>query len=308
MDKILITGSNGYVGNCLKNYLIDKNKNIVLLSRESQINGKKINDLSKISDWESILSGVHTVIHLAAYVHKSEFLSKKNAKINYDINCSLTQKIAKNAKIAGVKNFIFLSSIGVLGSSTNESKLNKFSKYNPYSKYTHSKMLAEVKLTKMIKADKMNIIILRVPLIYGKNSKGNFAVLLSFVKLNLPLPFRLLNKNKRSYIGINNLIDCIFFIINSKKNISGTYNICDNNDISTYELVKKIKKYSNSKSLIFPVPIVLLKLFYIIIGKRKWIESTIYSLQIDTTNEFTELEWKPKYSLDEELQKIFFSQ
>lgn len=307
MNKILITGSNGYVATCLKNYLIHKNKNIVLLSRESLIDGKKINDLRNISDWKSILTGVHTIIHLAAYVHKSNFLLKKNAKINNEINSSLTMKIAENAKTAGVKNFIFLSSIGVLGSSTNESKFDKFSKYSPHSEYTNSKMLAEIQLREMDKIDNMNIIILRAPLIYGKDAKGNFGTLLFLMKLNLPLPFGLLNNNKRSYISINNLISCIFYIINSQKNLSGIYNISDNDDISTYELVKKIKKYSNSKSIIIPVPIYFLKLFYLAIGKYKWIESTIASLQIETTNEFSKLEWKPIYSIDEELQKIFLS-
>ena len=97
------------------------------------------------------------------------------------------------------------------------------------------------------------------------------------------------------------------YVATCLKNLSGIYDISDNDDISTHELVKKIKKYSNSKSIIIPVSIYFLKLFYLAIGKYKWIESTIASLRIDTTNKFSELEWKPIYSIDEELQKIFSS-
>tara|TARA_A100001015_G_scaffold103658_1_gene115078 strand:- start:754 stop:1671 length:918 start_codon:yes stop_codon:yes gene_type:complete len=304
LDKILITGSEGYIGRCLVNQLKSNNK-ITLLSRKSIINGKQINDLQNISDWKSVLKDVNTVIHLAAYVHKANLSGKKSDKLNFDINYNLTKKIAENAKIAGVKNFIFLSSIGVLGARTRNNKFKNNSEYSPYSKYTYSKMLAEKQLRKMKDTNDMNIIILRTPLIYGKNPKGTLRSLLSIMKLNLPIPFGLLNKNKRSYISINNLVSCILSILNSNKNFSGVFNISDNSDISTYEFVKKIKKYSNSKSFIFPMPIYLLKLTLFIIGKRKWISSAIDSLQIDSSYEFDKLNWKPKLSVDEEIKKIF---
>ena len=151
----------------------------------------------------------------------------------------------------------------------------------------------------------MKVLIVRAPLVYGKGAKGNFERIQKLLQYNIPLPFYLIKKNKRSYIGINNLISFIDNLITKKDFKNGTYNISDNQDISTYELIKKLKKYSSSKSVIFPFPIIFLKLFFYLINKPQWTDSIIYSHEINCTEEMKELNWIPPYSINDQIKEIF---
>lgn len=305
MGKILVTGGDGFIGRHLINHLQTKNYDIVKLNRNSLINGSKVNDLRNVYDWTEIFDDVETVVHLAAFVHVSKKNKIKNSEINRAINVDLTKSIALGAAKAGVKKFIFLSSIGVLGKNNKNKSFNRNSEYKPYSDYTFSKKDAELELLSIDKDFEMQISIIRAPLVYGKGSSGNFKKLQKLMQFHFPLPFYLIKNNKRSYIGINNLLTFIEKVILIDRLKSDIYNVSDNQDISTFELLQLLKKYSKSKSLIFPLPIFFIKLILNLINKPQWINSMIYSLEIDCTLEMKKLNWNPPFTIEEEIKKIF---
>ena len=148
--------------------------------------------------------------------------------------------MVKDADKLGVEKFIFLSSIGVNG-KFNSRKINTKTEYNSYSKYTDSKKNIEMKLLEISKKVEMEVIIIRSPLIYGRDAPGTFKILHKAITSNLPLHFGSLKKNKRSYISINNLLDFILFVILRTENSTGIFLVSDNNDVSTSELVNLMK-------------------------------------------------------------------
>ncbi len=306
MGKIVVTGGDGFIGKHLINHLSNKNLDVTKINRETLINEHQVNDLRNIEDWTMIFKKAETVIHLAAFVHLPNKDKRKNIDLNKSINTNLTRSIAIGAAKAGVKKFIFLSSIGVLGKKSNNKKFNRNSKYNPYSDYTFSKKDAEIELLNLEKDFEMHVLIVRAPLVYGKGSRGNFKKLKNLLRYHIPLPFYLIKNNKRSYIGINNLVSFLTCLILKKNTKSDIYNISDNHDLSTYELMKKLKKYSSSKSIIFPIPINLLKIFFNLINRPQWIDSMIYSLEIDCADEMKKLNWSPPYSIEDQIKEIFY--
>ena len=138
MDKVLITGSNGFVGSNMSKLLAKYSINVRNISRKTVLNGKLIGDFKNINNWSDIITGTNIILHFSAYVHKK---NKKKLNLNNekdDIDTQITLKIANAAAKIGVKKFIFLSSVGVNGKNFLKA-VNSKSKYNPYSNYTLSK-------------------------------------------------------------------------------------------------------------------------------------------------------------------------
>lgn len=304
MSKILVTGASGFVGSKMCKLLLNQAFDVKGISRHTIHKGKIIGDFHNIHDWTDIINDCKIILHFSAIVHKKDkkFLSHSN-KCN-DKDYKSTIQLVKDADKLGVEKFIFLSSIGVNG-KFNSRKINTKTEYNSYSKYTDSKKNIEMKLLEISKKVEMEVIIIRSPLIYGRDAPGTFKILHKAITSNLPLPFGSLKTNKRSYISINNLLDFILFVILRTENSTGIFLVSDNNDVSTSELVNLMKIKSKSKSIIINFPPVLLKLIFSIIGKKNWIYSTMMPLQIDCQETTNKLGWQPPYVLEDEINKIF---
>lgn len=225
--KVLITGSNGFIAQYFKKKYENSNDGIdyQFLSIRNK-------------DWEEIdFSLFDTVIHLAGLVHKNE---KKIPESEYiDVNYTLTQKIADKAKLFGVKNFIFFSTFSVYGKigSLNQIEIiDSETKPNPVTKYGKSKFLAEEYL-KYIANDSFIVTILRIPMVYGENSPGNYTKLINFSsKIRV---FPLLN-NQRSAVHIDKL--CFELIKIIKNPVNKILIIQDEEYINTSLLIKKEAK------------------------------------------------------------------
>ncbi len=304
MLNTLITGSNGFVGSNMSDLLLSNLIKVKKISRDTKYKGKIIGDFSKIDDWTDIIGDSNIILHFSSRVHK-KMKNINYSKIDYDADTIITLKLAKNAAKLGVKKFIFLSSIGVNGQISAQ-KFNRNSKYLPFSQYTNSKRNTEVKLLELQNNTNMEIVIVRSPLIYGKNAPGTFNLLYKALINNFPIPFGNIKDNKRSYISINNLTDFILFIILRNEKTNGIYLVSDNHDISTYDFMKMLKSKARSKSYIFWFPKFFLKLIFKIIRKENWISSTMGSLEIDCEETMNELGWKPPYDLENEIKNIFF--
>jgi|LakMenE18May11ns_1017448.scaffolds.fasta_scaffold9727534_1 nucleoside-diphosphate-sugar epimerase len=309
--KICVTGASGFIGKELCVQLLKEQYNVVatvrntkLLSLSEQKN-LKIREVANIdinSNWSEIFSGINCVIHCAARVHVMKE-SEEDALSSYRrVNVDGTRNLAEQAFSAGVKRLIFLSSIKVNGENTNRSCFKHTDIPSPTDAYSISKWEAEQALQKISKQTGLEVVIVRVPLVYGKEVKGNFLHLLNIVAKGIPLPFSKV-KNQRSFLGLDNLIAFLIYCIDHPKASGQTFLLSDGEDISTRDLIKKIADNMQKPSRIFSVPIFFLRFLGKVLGKSSEMNRVIDSLQIDSSFTFKFLGWKPATSINEGLYK-----
>lgn len=229
MKKILITGKNSYVGTSLKEYL-EKTHPYHYAIKELSVKG---------DEWhEHDFSPYDVIFHVAGIAHVST--SPKMEKLYYKVNRDLTFEIAKKAKNQGVSHFIFMSSMIVYGNPIN-GIIQKNTIPNPTNFYGKSKLEAE-ELLKTLESSKFKISIIRPPMIYGYNSKGNFKKLYD---LSLRLPLFPDYDNKRSMLYIENLSYFIKQVIDETK--AGIYHPSNKDYVNTSSLVKTISNKHEHK-------------------------------------------------------------
>ncbi|NKE04702.1 NAD-dependent epimerase/dehydratase family protein [Mesobacillus selenatarsenatis] len=232
MKRILITGKNSYVGTSLENWLVKNYKiySVHLISLR--------NDLWRKTDF----SQYDVVIHLAAVVHMKE--NSEMETMYFKVNRDLAVEVANRAKIAGVKQFIFMSTMAVYGEEGKigeEIIITRETKTNPKTFYGKSKLEAEYELQKMA-YENFKVVILRPPMIYGRNCPGNYSKL---EKMALKIPIFPFIDNKRSMLHVEKLNILIEEII--KNEVGGIFLPQDDEYVTTSLLVKKIAEQNGKK-------------------------------------------------------------
>ena len=202
---------------------------------------------------------------------------------------------------------IFLSSLKVNGESKINNHKNKIitinDKPNPEDEYAKSKLEAENILFEIAAKKNLEVVVVRLPLVYGYGAKGNLAKLIKLIKIGIPLPFSLI-KNKRSMIGINNLVDMLLICIKHPSAAGKIFFVSDGKDLSTKELIQFIASAMGGKANLFPFPISFLKFAGYIIGKNSEIDRLVGSLQVDISHTSQILNWKPNMNVEEEIRKM----
>jgi nucleoside-diphosphate-sugar epimerase len=309
--KICVTGASGFIGKALCVQLLKEQYSVVATVRNAKLpslstqKNLKISEIANIdinSNWSETLSGINCIIHCAARVHVMKESEVDALSVYRQINVEGTRNLAKQAFSAGVKRLIFLSSIKVNGENTNRSYFKHTDTPLPKDAYGISKWEAEQVLQEISKQTGLEVVIVRVPLIYGKEVKGNFLHLLNIVAKGIPLPFSKV-KNLRSFLGLDNLINFLIHCIHHPKASGQTFLLSDGEDISTCDLIKKLAKSMQKPLRLFPVPISFLRFFGKMLGKSLEMDRAIDSLQIDSSFTFKFLGWKPTTTTNEGLHK-----
>jgi nucleoside-diphosphate-sugar epimerase len=301
--KIIITGAKGFVGKALCTNLSKYNYfNFIALAREPlPPNFQLCPDLNQKDGWSELLTEADVVIHLAGKAHEvSNASSLGTFRL---VNTFGTSNLAKQAVIAGVKKFIFMSSIGVNGLS-NSFPFKHNDEPNPIENYAISKYEAEIELKKIAKNSDMELVIIRTPLVYGKNARGNFGKLLNVAQRNLPLPLGAIN-NQRSFVAIDNLVDLIVTCIEHPNAVNHTFLVSDDENISTSNFLKKLTLAAGKKPRLRPIPVSFLKLIASIVGKKDTVERFSSSLIVDIEHTKSTLNWKPPITLEEGIRRCF---
>ncbi|MGO4891630.1 UDP-glucose 4-epimerase family protein [Flavobacterium sp. W21_SRS_FM6] len=304
MTKILVTGGSGFVGQALLSRLSTQYSIVAPVRRPlscalNNVVYPIINGLVDLIENDGFFSDCDVIVHVAAKAHVmgvslSEFRQ---------LNSETTLRLATTAAINGVKRFIFLSSIGVNGIS-NTRPFNVADKPGPVEDYAVSKLEAEVGLKQIAAETGMEVVILRPPLVYGPNAPGNFGKLANLVRKNLPLPLGAIH-NKRSLVGIDNLVDLIFTCIDHPAAANQTYLVSDDHDVSTTELLKTMTRAAGKQPWLLPVPMSWLKFAGKITGRESVIDRLCGNLQVDITHTKNTLGWKPVVSFQEGIEKCF---
>ena len=307
MAIILITGATGFIGRNLTEYLLkNSNHRLVAAVRDTAtaclpaaVKLEQIEDITKKADWSTTLNGIDIVIHLAARAHFTSDNSSGPSSELYRVNVKSTLNLARQAVEAGVKRFIVLSSIGVNGNSTT-TPFTETDPPNPIEPYAASKLAAEQGLQQLSATSEMELTIIRPPLVYGPNAPGNFARLIYWVNMGIPLPFGSI-QNKRSLIAVENLINLITICIDHPGAANQLFVVCDGDDLSTTELLNHIANSLNIRSRLLPVPPKLLVTGLKLLGKGGHARQLCCSLQIDHSKAQDLLGWTPPVTVAEGL-------
>lgn len=282
MNRILITGSNSFIG-----------RNFISLSRYSDT---KSVSMKIVPPKDIDFIGFDVVLHLAAIVHQKKKISKE---IYFAINKDLTIAVAKQAKKAGVKQFVFLSTLRVYGKFTPEINCwNEDSNCFPDDFYGLSKYEAELELKKLEDVN-FTVSILRPPLVYGEGVPANMLSIIKLVERFPILPFKSV-ENKRSFVSTENLVIYIDQII--KLRASGTFIAADEKPLSTTELVLFISKYLNKKLFLIKTPKFIIKIGLYLIPQ--YVEKLYGSFLIDNKKTLDTLKIESLYSTDDSIKNM----
>ena len=310
IKKVVITGGSGFVGKSLIDSLLNNQFKVVALEHKSSFSNIhhpkfSVEDIHHVigSDGD-ILKDATALVHLAAKTHGRLGSNKKNYLQYQKINVELTEKICSLSIANKVKKIIYLSSIKATGEYSPIDGFKENDLTNPKDAYGQSKLEAEQLIENLCDKTDTNYIILRSPLVYGPDAKGNLNLLKKLINLGLPLPFKKIN-NKRSLIYLDNLIDAITTCINNNDINNRMYLISDNDAISTPDLIYKVADAMEKKIILFNFPIFLLKLFAVFLRQTPKFERLSNNLVINNSNFKNDYNWSPRFNIDAGIKKSF---
>jgi nucleoside-diphosphate-sugar epimerase len=262
-------------------------------------------DLLTTHDLTPFLVGVSNVVHTAARVHVMRETSTDSLADFRLMNVDVTLRLARQAASAGVKRFVFLSTIKVNGEFTHaDHPFIASDKPNPQDAYAISKLEAERGLQQIATETGLEVVIIRPPLVYGPGVAANFGRLLSWVKKGIPLPLGCVTANRRSFVAIDNLIDFIVTCIKHPKAANQIFLVSDGHDVSTAHLLRGMGIALNRKVLLVPIPISWLAGSAKLLGATEAAHRLLQSLQVDIEKNEELLGWAPPVSFDDGLQRV----
>ncbi|MHA3983516.1 NAD-dependent epimerase/dehydratase family protein [Acinetobacter venetianus] len=302
--KVLITGASGFVGQALISTL-KRNNEYQLYTLSRKLNPEFSSDICQFilqQDVDQLFkcevfkkNHIDIIIHLAGRAHILNEKVKDPLQEFRKINVEGTLQLAKQALENKVKRFIFISSIGVNGSSTNGKAFSEQDVPQPHADYAVSKLEAELALQKLFEDTETELVIIRPPLVYDTHAPGNFARLLKLASTNIPLPFVGVN-NKRTFVALENLVNFIECCITHPLAKNELFLIADSESLSTQQLVTYLREGMQKKKNLIYIPLFLMKLGAVCIGKSKLYEQLFESLEVDASKARTLLGWQPPLS------------
>ncbi|MFI9655243.1 SDR family oxidoreductase [Guyparkeria sp. GHLCS8-2] len=306
--RVLVTGANGFVGSAMMRRLVSDalHSPMGAVRRPApQDSGPTmvVGELSADTDWSAALQDVDAVVHTAARVHVMKDTSADPLAEFRRVNVDGTLALARQAAGAGVRRFVFVSSIKVNGEET--SKGEQFHGNDtpaPKDLYGISKREAEDGLFAVSRETGMEVVIVRPPMVYGAGVKGNFASMMRWVSKGVPLPLGAVN-NSRSLVALDNLVDLVTTCIDHPAAANQVFLVSDGEDLSTTDLLRRVGKAMDRPARLMPVPPRLLEAAAAMLGKRDAARRLLGSLQVDISKTRNVLGWEPPISVDEGLRR-----
>jgi len=308
--NILVTGATGFLGSHLCASLKTNSKvRLTPVVRKAPLTDFEsvtvIPFIGSETVWEKAIDGQDVVIHAAARAHIMKDEVAEPLEEYRRVNVYGTINLARQAAVAGVRRFIFISSIKVNGEQTPLDKpFTADDTPAPDDAYGISKWEAEQGLHQLASETGMEVVIIRPPLAYGLGVKGNFKSLLGLTERRLPLPLSSL-KNRRSMVALDNFVDLIVACIDHPSAANETFLVSDDHDLSTSELLTKLGEAAGKPARLFSVPPAFLRFGAKILGKQALADRLLGNLQVDITHTKETLNWTPPITVEEGLRRCF---
>ncbi|MEW8507350.1 MAG: NAD-dependent epimerase/dehydratase family protein [Candidatus Thiodiazotropha sp.] len=308
MTTILVTGANGFVGEHLCRYLTTKGYTVRAALREyrpqwSLADQVAVGDIHGSTDWSRALTGVDTVIHLAARVHVMQESEDDPLAVFRRINVEGTSGLAEQASAAGVRRMIYLSSIKVNGEKTHGEPFRADDDAAPEDAYGVSKWEAEQVLRRIAIETGLEPVIVRPVVIYGAGVKGNIQRLMSLIRRGVPLPLGGIT-NRRSFLSVQNLLDFLRCCIDHPAAAGELFLLADGEELSTPQLIRRLGQAMGCGVRLFPLPLSLLRLSGWLGGQSQVIARLTEDLQVDIGKNRERLGWTPLYDMDQALREM----
>ncbi len=306
MTRVLVTGAAGFVGRRLCEVLTRQGHTVRAALRTDRsvpdhaAEKVMVGEIGALTDWAAALDGVESVVHCAARAHVIGDLRGQHLYV--ETNARGTERLAKACVEAGVRRFVYLSSIKVNGECTSGPPFSRLDKPNPTDPYAISKWIGESRLGEIAASSSMETAIVRPPLVYGPGVRANFLRLMRWVDCRIPLPFGSI-VNSRSLVNVWNLCDLIARLIRDSIPSNAVYMVSDGEDMSTAELIRRIAAAMGRNAILLPVPVAVLRALGALSGRRAEFERLCGSLTVDISLTCSELGWRPPVSVDEALAR-----
>ncbi|MUJ26403.1 NAD-dependent epimerase/dehydratase family protein [Aliivibrio fischeri] len=297
--NMLITGASGFIGASLSSRLPSFVSVVRNSSEQISQSEFKIDELSSKTNWQGAFNQIDSIIHLAGLAHSHSFTNDDYQSVNVDG----TLHLAREAAMAGVRRFVFVSSIGVNGISTKQVPFSVNSEPKPHNAYAQSKYDAEIGLKKIADETGLEIVIIRPTLVYGPNAPGNFGSLTRLVNRVPVLPFGLVN-NKRDFISVQNLADLLVTCANHPKAAGHTFLASDGEAVSIKDFTYAIAKGLNKQLIQLPVPVWCMRFAGKLVGKSMMVEQLAGNLEVDSSNAQEVLGWIPPYTMQQAMHSL----
>jgi nucleoside-diphosphate-sugar epimerase len=297
---ILVTGANGFIGLNLVKVLTQQKLPFRACLRsphnmlEQGLSQCIVGDIGPNTDWTMTLYGVTSVIHTAARQHVMRNTQQNMLDVFRQVNVLGSVNLARQAAAAGVRRFVFVSSIKVNGEFTEPGRVFTADDVPaPEDPYGVTKLETEKALLALGKETGLEVVIVRPPLVYGPKVKGNFASLMRAVNKGIPLPFGYIDSNRRSMVTVDNLASLLITCLTHPKAKNEVFLVCDGEDLSTAELLRRLGMALGKPARLLPVPTVLLRLGATALGRQDLACRLFRNLQVDDRKTRILLNWMP---------------
>ncbi|EOA6616084.1 TPA: NAD-dependent epimerase/dehydratase family protein [Vibrio vulnificus] len=293
---LLVTGATGFIGSHLSKNI--KSARYVVLNKNecSFADTYHVDSINGSTPWSGAFHGIDAIVHLAGVAHRNN-----PSSYGYkEVNTEGTIQLANEAVKAGVKRFVFVSSIGVNGTSTQAKPFSLDSEPSPHNDYARSKYDAEIGLKKIAKETGLEVVIVRPTLVYGPDAPGNFGMLTKLIKRLPVLPFGLAT-NRRDFISVQNLTALLVTCATHPNAAGHTFLASDSETVSIKEFTNAIAKGLGKKVFQLPVPLTLMRLAGKLTGKSAMIEQLYGNLEVDSSNIKEVLGWTPPFTMEQSM-------
>lgn len=301
---VVVTGASGFVGGAVVGRL---RADGIAVRPVVRTPGKGGPDavcgpaLGPEADWMPVLAGAAAVVHAAAHVHIEPAGGEAARADFHRINVDGTRRLAEQAAAAGVRRFLFISSIGVNGPRADR-PFTEDDKPAPQGSYAESKLEAETALREVCGRTGMEWVVIRPPLVYGPHAPGNFARLVRWMARGVPLPLGAVH-NRRTLVAIDNLVDLIVTCLHSEAAAGQLFLAGDGESLSTPELLRTVAQARGRHARLLPVPVALLRAAAAVVGRSADAERLCGSLEVDIGKARRLLGWAPPVSASDALRR-----
>jgi len=282
---ILVTGSTGFVGRGLLPALAAAGRAVRPLDPAV--------DLGRPGDLAGAVEGVGAVVHLAARAHVMREECADPLAAFRAVNRDGTLRLAEAAAAAGVRRFVFISSIGVLGDSTHGTPFSAASTPAPVAAYARSKLEAEQGLERIARERGLEVVVIRPPLVHGPGAPGNFARLLRLVRRGLPLPFAGIS-GRRTFVSRANLASLILAALDHPAVPPRPLLAGDAESLTLSELLRVLGEGMGRPVRLFPLPGLGAARALPLVGGA--IRKLTDALEVDISTTTAAIGWRPAQS------------